>query len=149
MRLLCGFDREVGQWVADRIPHVGDVDDFGPFVSIGVVNDANELVAGVVYHNYLARYDHIEASFAASTPKFCTRGVVLGILSYPFEQQGCRRVSLMIPSDANRTKKFSAGIGFVREGCVREFFGPKQHGEIYGMTTKDYRKLRERMAYDG
>lgn len=145
MRLIHGQDALVGEWVAARIPHVGDVDAFGAFATVGVATD-DGLIAGIVYHNYISRYGHCEISFAADTPRFATREVIRGLLSVPFEQYGCRTVSLLIPHKSARVTRFVGGIGFVRRGCLPEFFAPGQHGEVYTMTIKDYEKLRARIG---
>ncbi len=135
----------MGRWVADRIPHVGDVASFGPFATIGVAM-GEDLIAGIVYHNYIERYGHCEISFAADTPRFATREVIRGLLSVPFEQYGCRTTSLMIPHTSARVTRFVGGIGFVRRGCLPEFFAPGLHGEVYTMTIKDYHKIRARIG---
>lgn len=145
MRLVCGHDAEVAAWTAARVPHVADPDAFGPYTAIGVADDA-DLVAGCVYHNYLRRYQHCEITFAADTPRFAQRTVIRALLSVPFEQYECRTVSLTIPHDAARVKRFVGGIGFIRRGCLPEFFAPGVHGEIYTMTTRDYEKLRRRIG---
>jgi RimJ/RimL family protein N-acetyltransferase len=145
MRLVFGHDADIAEWTASRIPHVGDADTFGPMAAVGVADDEH-IVAGCVYHNYRAEYGICEISFAAATPKWATRGIIRALLSVPFEQYECRRVTLMIPHDEPRTKRFCGGIGFVREGCVRELFGPRRHGEIYGMTRRDYDRLRQRIG---
>jgi RimJ/RimL family protein N-acetyltransferase len=145
MRLICGHDADIAAWTAARIPHVGEPEAFGPCVAIGVA-DQDRLIAGVVYHNFMPKHANVEISFASDTPRWASRGVIRALLSVPFEQYECRRISLMIPHDADRTKRFCGGLGFVREGCVREFFGARRHGEIYGMTLKDYAKLRERIG---
>lgn len=146
MMLVTNSDVEVGAWVAARIPAIGDVSAFGAFVAVGVADSAGVMVAGCVYHNYLKRYANCEISFAADTPKFATRGVIRGLLSVPFDQYKCRRVTLMVPHRAARTIRFVTGIGFVREGCIRAMYGEKQHGLIYGMTIRDYEKLRKRIG---
>jgi len=145
MRFIHGQDALVAEWVAARIPHIGGPDAFGPHATVGVAND-DKLIAGIVYHNYLPRYGHCEISFAADTPRFATRGVIRALLSVPFEQYACRTASLMIPHKAARVLRFVGGIGFVRRGCLPEFFAPGVHGEVYSMTMKDYEKLRQRIG---
>lgn len=135
----------VGAWVAARIPHAVSAEAFGPHVTIGVAND-DGLIAGIVYHNYIHWHQHCEISFAADTPRFATRGIIRALLSVPFEQYECRTVSLMIPHEAKRVLRFVGGIGFVRRGCLPEFFSPTSHGEIYSMTRRDYDKLRRRIG---
>ena len=153
MRLICGHDAEVAAWVAARIPHVSTADGFGPHRAIGVADGPN-MAAGIVYHNYIPRYAHCEISFAADTPRFATRGVIRGLMSVPFEQYECRTVSLLIPEGAVRVQKFvsgsgkngSFGMGFVRRGCLPQFFDENSNGVVYTMTRKDYDRLRKRIG---
>lgn len=142
----------VAEWVAARIPHVGTVQALGPHVAVGVAND-NGLIAGCIYHNYIAAYQTCEISFAASTPKFATREVIRGLLSIPFEQLGCRTVTLLVPHTSKRVHRFVSGIGangpgigFKRRGCVPEFFAPGLHCEVFSMTRHNYSQLRERIG---
>lgn len=145
MRLVHGDDAAVAEWVAARIPHVGTVQALGPHVAIGVAND-NGMVAGCVYHNYIAAYQACEISFAASTPKFATREVIRGLLSVPYEQFGCRTVTLLVPHTSKRVHRFVGGIGFKRRGCMPEFFAPGVHCEVFSMTRQNYVQLRERIG---
>ena len=145
MNLVFGEDRAVADWVCGHIPHVGDADDLGPMVAVGVANGTG-MVAGIVYHNWTPRYGHCEITFAAASPRFATRGIIRALLSVPFLQWECRGVTLIVPHDAARTVKFITGIGFVREGCKREFFAPKRHALIYGMKRSEFARLFARRA---
>lgn len=146
MILVHGQDAAVGQWVAQRIPNIETVDNLGPFVAVGVIHK-DALIAGCVYHNYIPRYQHCEISFAADTPKFATKKVITTLLGIPFEKYGCRTISLTVPHDKERTRKFVSGIDFKRRGCMPEFFAPGVHAELYSMTQKDYAKLCRRFGH--
>lgn len=147
MRLIFGHDAEVAAWVAARIPHVQRVETFGPLAAIGVARE-DELIAGVVYHNYLAEYQIGEVSFAASSPRWATRGNVVALLSVPFAQYGWRRLTSVVRHDNERVQRLLSGLGFKREGTVREMFAtqPKAHGVVYGMLAREYAALLKRFA---
>lgn len=141
MRLLVGQDKLVAAWVARRIPHVGTVDNFGPCTAIGVTSNDGILLGGVVYSNFRPEYGDIELSFAsdavASIPdrvkagktrqvspvRWLTRPILCALLSYPFDQLNCRRVTGVTPRKATSARRFLDHFGFKREGCVREGFG--------------------------
>ena len=146
MRMVTGPKEAIGAWVAARIPHIESAADFGAYEAVGVQDADGRMVAGCIYHNYLRRYANCEISFAADTPRFATRGVIRGLLSVPFGQYACRRVTLLVPIGATRTIRFVSGIGFVREGCIRDMYDTKKHGLVYGMTVRDYDRLRRRIG---
>lgn len=147
MQLLFGQDAAVAQWVAERIGHVRIPEAFGPFAAIGVARDG-AMVAGIVYHNYLPSYEVGEVSFAATSPRWATRGVIRALLHVPFEQYKWRRLSAVIRHDNEAAARLLHGLGFKREGAVREFFGskPKVHGVVFGMLAKEYATMVRRFG---
>lgn len=145
MQLVFGHDAAVAAWVASRIPHVGTAEAFGPLAAIGVAR-GGELIAGCVYHNYLAPYAIGELSFAASSARWATRGNICDMLAIPFRQYAWRRVSCVVRHDNARVARLLTGLGFKREGAAREMFSskPKVHGVVYGMLSREYDALVER-----
>lgn len=141
MRLVLGQDALVADWVARRIRHVGQGVNFGPCSAIGVMDSQGVLVGGVVYHSWREAYRDIELSFAAdadaevrdrikangtrmvSGRRWLTRPIVCSLLSYPFEQLGCNRITGVTPRKATSARRFLDHFGFKREGCVRQGFG--------------------------
>lgn len=133
MRLLTGFDKEVTQWVAERIPHVRE---FPQSVAIGVLA-GDDLVAGVVFHDYHPEYAYIEVSMAATTAKWASRSVIGAILSYPFLQLQCQRITAVTPRKSEQPRRFLEGIGFKREGVLRLGFGD-DNAVIYGLLRSEW-----------
>lgn len=131
-RLLYGHDKEVAAWVAERLPHV---DDFGPCAAIGVVED-DELIGGIVYHDYLPTFATMQASIATTTPRWVSRGILYGILAYPFVQLRLRRLTALTGHRNGRAIRFLTGIGFKREGTMRAAFGD-QHAAVFGLLRQD------------
>ena len=80
-RMIFGADDYLKQWAAARI----GIEGFGPSASIGVQRDG-EIIAACVYHDL--RDGQIEASIAASSPRWATRSVLYGLFAYPFIQVG-------------------------------------------------------------
>lgn len=139
MRLAIGYDREVAHWVGSMLPHIGDGDAFGPCAAIGVINDAGQAVAGIVFNNHIERYRCIELSMASIDPRWVTRSVLTGILAYPFEQLGCVRVTTITPRKNKRALTFNRKLGFKQEGIVRRGFG-SQDAIICGLLAKEWRE---------
>lgn len=118
-----GQDADVARWVADRIPHMGPAGSFGACAAIGVVSEAGEPLAGVVFNNWLPDWGNIEASFASVSSRWLTKSLIRGIMHYPFGQLGCQRVTALTPRLARPARRFLDTFGFKREGLIRKGFG--------------------------
>jgi len=136
MQFVFGEDRAVADWVMARIPHASGV--AGDGYAIGV-HDGAALVAGVVYSGFTE--DNCEMSIAAETPRWAQRGIIKGLLHYPMVQCDLRRVTAMVPHDADRTLRFLRGIGFKQEGTLRHWFAPRVHGAVMGFLRRDFDRL--------
>lgn len=126
MRVVFGGPEEtrmIAAWVAARIPQMDGVADFGPCVAFGVEDEQGRPVGGVVFHNHQPRFRNIEGSFASDTPRWLTRDVICKILSYPFDQLDCIRLTALTPRQAASARRFLDTFGFKREGIVRRGFG--------------------------
>lgn len=127
----------MAHWVAARIPHMESGSGFGACKAIGVESSQGVLIGGVVYHNYMPAVGNIELSFAADTPRWLTRPIICGLLSYPFEQLQCQRVTGVTPRRATSARRFLDQFGFKREGCVRRGFGT-DHAIISGLLREEW-----------
>jgi RimJ/RimL family protein N-acetyltransferase len=144
MRLVLGQDALVAHWVALHIPQLAEharanpnLLMFGSCAAIGVADAAGQLVGGVVYHNYSPITRNIELSFASTTPKWLTRSLIRALLSYPFDQLGCNRITGVTPRRATSARRFLDKFGFKREGVVRRGFG-NDHAIISGLLRKEW-----------
>lgn len=132
-RLAFGFDLAVAEWVAARIPHV---QSFGECHAVGVVGD-DAVLAGCVYHHW--HDGGCEISFAAEDPRWAGRGVITALLAVPFQQWGLRRVTMITPHDMEaRVMRLPRRLGFVREGVLRDLYGRRRHGAVYGLLRRDF-----------
>jgi RimJ/RimL family protein N-acetyltransferase len=137
VRLALGRDAEVAAWVAARIPQMEGPGDFGPYVAIGVESEAGRPLGGVVFSNFLPRYGSIEASFASDHPRWLTRPLIRQIMSYPFGQLGCARITAVTPRRARAARRFLDAFGFRREGLVRKGFGTDD-AVISGLLRREW-----------
>lgn len=137
MQLICGQDAAVAEWVRARIPHMAG-GDFGPCVAIGVADEGGRLVAGAVYHGYTALPGggDIQMSMAADSAGWARRGIIRGLLSYPFDQAGCHRVTTITPLRNARALKINKGLGFEQEGRIRRGYGDDD-AIIMGLLRED------------
>lgn len=128
------FDQngEIALWVARNLgmqldPHTSS--------AIGFMRNG-ELIAGALYTNWMD--PNIELSFAATSPRWATKENIFTILSYPFLQLGCRRISAICKIKNKRVRKLLEGVGFVHEGRLRHWCQDGSHGLVYGLTKEDF-----------
>lgn len=130
-----GQDQAVIEWVRQRIPHASQ---FHLAKGIGLAED-DRIIAGVVYHNYLEQYGNIEISMAADSPRWATPEALAVFLGYPFRQLRCRRVTTCTPASNKRALRFNYGIGFQKEGMIRQGYG-KEDMIICGLVYSEAKK---------
>lgn len=136
LALLVGYDRAVAKWVSDQLGS----EDFGACTAIGVVR-GDELIAGAVFNGH--REANIEISFASSTPRWCTRGIMAGIFWYPFGQLGVHRLTAVTEDTNHSVKRFLCHLGFHQEGIMRRAYRSGDDAVIYGMLREECRWLSE------
>ncbi len=132
MRIVRG-DESLRAWVEARVPDCGTL---GPAECLGVVDGQDKLIAGVVFHNY--RWPGIEETTAAESPRWCRKGIVRELLSYPFYQLGCTRITSLIHEQNTRSLKVTEGLGFVREGVMREAARDGGNIILLGLTKSNF-----------
>lgn len=132
--ILLGADREVSEWVRSRL----GIDDFGPCVTMGFVHK-DCFIAGAVFNNW--RHPGIELSFAADSPRWATKGNITALLSYPFVQLGCARLTAYTRAANERARTVLVGLGFEQEGYHPHGF-PDDDAVSYGLLREKNRWMR-------
>jgi hypothetical protein len=139
--LVCGHDAEIAEWVAQRVPWVGDA-GFDSCTAIGVVSGTG-LIAGVVYHDHQQDHGTIQLSMAATSPMWARKENLRGLLSYPFRQLGVFKAWIATPHTHSHGIKTFEHIGFKREAILAHQFGRKQHAWVGRMLQPDFTRLYE------
>lgn len=139
MRLLFGHDTEVARWVSAHIPHMQGA-DFGPASAIGIVDENQSPMAGIVFHDYQPLYGTIQLSAAAESPRWATKKVIGAILGYPFLQLKVHKVWTATQHENLRAIKFNKGVGFTQEATLKDHFGAGRHAVICRMLFKDFER---------
>jgi RimJ/RimL family protein N-acetyltransferase len=134
MRYLYGEDALVAEFVARMIPHARS---FDKCTAIGIVNDDNELIAGILFH-LLSRAAGIMEITVAALPghQWLTRST-LSLYRYPFLQHGCQMVVATVPATDERSQRILAVMGYelVKH---RRLFGRHMDGVIASLTYEDW-----------
>lgn len=150
LRFLYGRDDIVVPFVAMMIPHVGGR-GFGKCVSVGVLDNDDELIAGFVYHRLYVDDDGestIEISAAALPGRpWVTRETLRIMYDYPFRQ--CRAqlvVHTVLASDLRMLRQFAAlGCTLTR---LKRIYGRNTDVVVCELTDEDWRgnKIFQRIA---
>jgi RimJ/RimL family protein N-acetyltransferase len=94
-------DELIARFVANLIPHARR--GFGRCKTIGVINDAGHLIAGIVFHNYNPDAGVIEISGAALPGvHWLSRRTLQRMFEYPFIACDCQMVVQQTPADNER-----------------------------------------------
>lgn len=137
-RLIFGQDERVAAWAARQLPHVGEA-GFGLCRAVAIVSGSDQPLGAIVYHDYNRQYGTVQISMATVSPMWAQPQTIRDLLAIPFDQYRCNKVWTCIPADNKRAQRFNAGIGMVREGVLRDVFGRKRNGFVYGMLAHEYR----------
>ena len=131
-------------WAAARLPHVGRA-GFGPCAAIGAASGpllSDELLAVIVYHDYLPGIGTMQCSLVSTTARWATPGTIRAFLSYPFIPAEVRKLWVAVPHNNERAIRFGRGLGFRKEAILRQHFSPKHHAVIMSMLTDEYHASR-------
>jgi hypothetical protein len=137
---LYGHDEIVANFVASLIPHCRR--GFGPEArTIGVLNEKNHLIAGLVYHNYDPEAEIIELSGASINPRWLTRQTIARMYQYPFLQCGCQMMIQRTPIENERLLRQLAVYDYTFIKIPR-MFGRGKDGVLCTITYEDWANNR-------
>lgn len=141
LALVFKEDEKVKAWVAKMLPMPFKPEEFGPSTTIGIKDaTTGKMIAGAVYHRW--RGFDCELTFAASSPRWCRKGVLAALFNYPFEQRGCTRMTLIIGSNNKRAIKLNLGLGFKLEGIARRAYDGHNDAWVLGMLREECKWIR-------
>lgn len=107
---------------------------------LAVIDNDDEIVGIVAFFNY--RWPNVEVGFFCDDFRWAlNRDGVIEVLSYPFVQLKCHRITALVEKKNSRARKMIQRLGFVEEGKLRKA-GPKGDMFIYGLLS-DELKLRK------
>lgn len=143
LHLVFGRDAEVCTFVSERIKWGagGNFEDKTP--GIAVCDDYGKIVAGVVYHDHVPKFETVQITMAADNPMWARRDLIAGLLHYPFRQLNCYKVWIVTRLSEVRAIKTFEHVGFKREAVLAHQFGRKQHAWVGRMLQPDYARFYE------
>lgn len=139
-RLIFGMDKGIARWVAERLPNIKTPENFGPYVAIGVADQNERPLAGIVYNNFRAgeRPIEVHVNIFAASPRWAQRGVIHALFHYPFEQLGVARITAHVAKKNKRARRAVRKLGFIEEGCMAQAFDGINDLCIYGLTKENW-----------
>ncbi len=133
--LIYGHDRELSLWAGQHLGYAGPIRGAQDPVAIGVAR-GGAIVAAAVFHDY--RWVSIEVTFVTTSPSWASRNNIKAILSYPFVQLGCKRLTAITPEDNRPARAFLERLGFVQEGVHPDSYADNDAAAIsYGLRRHD------------
>lgn len=107
---------------------------------LAVIDNDDEIAGIVAYFNY--RWPNVEVGFFCDDFRWAlNRDGIIEVLSYPFVQLKCHRITALVEKKNTRARKMVQRLGFVEEGKLRKA-GPKGDIFVYGLLA-DELKLRK------
>ncbi|MGI9489349.1 MAG: GNAT family N-acetyltransferase [Geminicoccaceae bacterium] len=135
---VSGIDGLIGDWVTDQLDLPAG--SLSPCAGIGVTYRGS-LIAGVAFNNYRPYQSGavIDASIAATSPRWATRTVLRDFFSYPFAQMKVTRLQVVCRKSNKHARKFVTRLGFRMEGVARRLWDGKYDAVVYSMMPDECR----------
>jgi len=142
---IYGHDVVVAGFVASMIPACRNR-GFGKCMTIGVI-DGDELVAGIVYHNWNPEAGVIEISCAALPGRtWMTRETIKRAYQYPFLHLGCQMVMQMTAAEDTRLLRQLAALNYAFITLPR-ILGPEADGVVCLLTREAWQASKPCRRY--
>lgn len=134
MNLLYGHSATVARFVSSLIPECRDRGQEA-MTAIGVLDDHNRLIGGVIFHDWQPERGTIEVSGAAVTPRWMTRRLLTAVGQYVFDQMECQALVTRLSADNERLASIWERVGGTVHRIPR-LFGRHRDG-LWVMVTDD------------
>jgi len=106
-------------------------------VTLGVLNDKDELIMAVAYFKKGAS---CLLSAAATKASWCKPETLTKILRVPFDDLNCKVARFEVSVKNARANRFCKGIGCVKEGILRYAHHDGTHQVVWSLTKKEISK---------
>lgn len=144
-RLLFNADQQVLSFVKD---HIGvDFEPRGEFRSIGVLDNDDMLICGVIYHDFLGRGCTMSGA-ASRRGRWTSRKVMAGIFAYAFGSLELHRVTCLVSEHNRPSRRWCEKAGFKEEGRLREIEDDGSDWIVFGLLKPECRWGRHEEGKD-
>lgn len=132
-RIVADVDGRIAKWVCTGLGE--SLDWVGRNVTMGVILDGR-LIAGIIFNDVRHGRD-VWLTIYSTDKRWCCRRVLRAVFNLAFDVMDCKRVSLFVSKDNEPSIKLVEGLGFVREGLLRQYRDNGQDCYVYGMLKYD------------
>jgi len=143
LKVIWGAESVIVPFVAGQI---GLRRTFGECVTAAIVDETNNLAAGVVFHNYDPDSEVIEASAAAINPKWATRAVLTELMDYVFRH--CQMLVGRTAEDNMRVRRLWKAMG-AQEYIIPRLRGREASEAVLCITDDAWNQSRLNEARNG
>ncbi len=132
-RIVADTDGSIAKWVCDGLKE--DTRWIGGNVTMGIVFDG-KLIAGIIFNDIRHGRD-VWLTIYSTNKRWCTRRVLRAVFDLAFDVMDCKRISLFVSKDNEPSINLVEGLGFVREGLLRQYRDNGDDCFVYGMLKPD------------
>lgn len=118
-----------------------DRPEFGPSMTIAIVDASDRLVGGVVYHNYRPKWQTIELSGASVTPRAASPQTAREILAFAFEKLAIRKIWTQSARSNERAIRLLKWAGFTQEAVLADEYGEGNHCVRMRLLKRDWERI--------
>lgn len=138
-RITADSDGSVTKWVCDGLGE--GMDWVGGYVTMAVYR-GSKLIAGIIFNDIRPGRD-VWLTIYSTDKRWCSRRVLRCIFGLVFDEMECSRASLFVSKGNRPSIKLVEGLGFVREGLLRQYRDNGDDCYVYGMLKNEC-KWREK-----
>lgn len=121
----------------------GYIDDYEPNGVIPVVVWYGDNITAMVGFSK-PHFNRVEMCWASDNAKWATRANLLTLMSPPFIKWGMEGITATTNKNNKRVRKILEGMGWKREGTLRNAGGNGQNVMIYGLLRHEFLDLAKR-----
>ena len=109
----------------------------GGYYAIGVVRDG-VLCGAALYTNYRPCKDGGDVEVFCAGHGWLSRRVIRTIFAHAFDVLMCNRITAYVRKSNKPSRRLLEGLGFTIEGRIRQGYGPRSHGCVYGLLKSEW-----------
>ena len=132
-KIVPDLDGSIAKWVCDGLKE--NTDWIGSNVTIGIFL-GGKLIAGIIFNDVRHGRD-VWLTIYSTDKRWCNRRTLGAIFGLAFDIMDCKRVSLFVSKDNEPSIKLVEGLGFVREGLLRQYRDNGDDCFVYGMLKTE------------
>ncbi len=138
---IADTDDSILKWVCDGLNETTNW--VGEHTTLGIYLD-HQLIAGIIFHDIRFGQD-CWLTIYSTDKRWCSRRILQLIFGFAFDGLNCRRLNALVDTDNEKSIRLLSGIGFKKEGKLRQFRENGKDCFVYGLLETEclWRKKNE------